>query len=171
MESFIIYSEKDRDLSLSLYGGKKERKKRFIWHFFHLTKKMFLLISKPITNWPNYIWIVLVHFRATGGAPLLRKTKFRVKGTHQFATVIDFLRKQLHLKDSEALYVYCNAAFSPSPESYVGDLHQCFQVGGELIVNYCKTDAWGWAMSPRMTRSLSPCLFSSLALYFIITEE
>jgi ubiquitin-like protein ATG12 len=39
--------------------------------------------------------------------------------------------------------VYCNSAFAPSPEARVADLAACFQVEGELILNYCPTEAWG----------------------------
>ena len=64
--------------------------------------------------------------------------------------------------------VYCNHTFCPSPGEIVGDLHevsepvcvcasvtvfcvrltvhvlcQCFNVNGELVLNYSITDAWG----------------------------
>lgn len=38
---------------------------------------------------------VIIHLRATGDAPLLKQDKVKVSGTERFATVVDFLRKQL----------------------------------------------------------------------------
>ncbi|KAG0617797.1 hypothetical protein M758_4G015300 [Ceratodon purpureus] len=39
---------------------------------------------------------VVVLFRATGDAPIMKQSKFKITGTEKFAKVIDFLRKQLH---------------------------------------------------------------------------
>ncbi|XP_040866107.1 ubiquitin-like protein ATG12-like isoform X1 [Glycine max] len=62
---------------------------------------------------------VVVHLRATGDAPILKQSKFKIAGTDKFAKVIDFLRRQLH---RETLFVYINSAFSPNPDELVIDL-------------------------------------------------
>jgi ubiquitin-like protein ATG12 len=38
---------------------------------------------------------IIIHFRSTGDAPIMRRTKFKVKATQRFAAILDFLRKQL----------------------------------------------------------------------------
>ncbi|OAP11841.1 ATG12A [Arabidopsis thaliana] len=45
---------------------------------------------------PSSVRKVVVHLRATGGAPILKQSKFKIPGTDKFAKVIDFLRRQLH---------------------------------------------------------------------------
>jgi len=86
---------------------------------------------------------VKVHFRATGNAPILKRIRFSVNGSHTFSVLTDFLRKQLRFKLTDSLFLYCNSAFSPSPDEIIYDVFQCFQLSGELVVNYCTTDAYG----------------------------
>ncbi|KAF1002254.1 ubiquitin-like protein ATG12 [Apium graveolens] len=83
---------------------------------------------------------VVVHLRATGDAPILKQSKFKIGGTEKFAKVIDFLRRQLH---RETLFVYVNGAFSPNPDELVIDLYNNFGFDGKLVVNYACTMAWG----------------------------
>lgn len=47
--------------------------------------------------------VVIVRFKATGNAPILKQSVFKVTATHKFSAVIEFLRKQLDLKPSESL--------------------------------------------------------------------
>ncbi|KAG0467575.1 hypothetical protein HPP92_019155 [Vanilla planifolia] len=63
---------------------------------------------------------VVVHLRATGDAPILKKAKFKTAGTNKFSTVIEFLRHQLH---RDTLFVYVNSAFSPNPDELMIDLY------------------------------------------------
>jgi hypothetical protein len=49
---------------------------------------------------------VTLQFVATGSAPLMKRTKFTVSGQDQLSVVYKFLRKQLRLKDAEALVSY-----------------------------------------------------------------
>ena len=46
---------------------------------------------------------VVVHFRSAGNAPILRQPKFKVSAQHQFSNLLTSLRKQLQLKDTDAL--------------------------------------------------------------------
>ncbi|CAH2053762.1 unnamed protein product, partial [Thlaspi arvense] len=97
----------------------------------------------------------VVHLRATGGAPILKQSKFKISGTDKFAKVIDFLGRQLH---SDSLFVYVNSAFSPNPDESVIDLYNVsiflfplvqyslylnFGIDGKLVVNYACSMAWG----------------------------
>ncbi|CAL9220764.1 unnamed protein product [Arabidopsis halleri] len=72
------------------------------------------------TESPNSVRKIVVHLRATGGASILKQSKFKIAGTEKFAKVIDFLRRQLH---SDSLFVYVNSAFSPNPDESVIDLY------------------------------------------------
>eukprot|EP00270_Netrium_digitus_P013519 TRINITY_DN449_c0_g3_i2.p1 TRINITY_DN449_c0_g3~~TRINITY_DN449_c0_g3_i2.p1 ORF type:complete len:118 (+),score=34.47 TRINITY_DN449_c0_g3_i2:48-401(+) len=83
---------------------------------------------------------VVVMLRATADAPILKQNKFKISDTEMFVKVIDFLRRQLH---RDSLFVYVNAAFSPTPDERIADLYDLFAVEGKLIVNYALTQAWG----------------------------
>jgi ubiquitin-like protein ATG12 len=86
---------------------------------------------------------VLVNFRATGSAPIMKKTKFTLSASHRFGMIIEWLRKTLHFKPQDGLFVFCNAAFAPNPDSSMYDLFQCYAIAGELVINYAIQDAWG----------------------------
>ncbi|KAK9231744.1 hypothetical protein WN943_021984 [Citrus x changshan-huyou] len=83
---------------------------------------------------------IVVHFRATGGAPILKQAKFKISGSDKFAKVIEFLCRHL---GRETLFVYVNSAFSPNPDELVIDLYNNFGFDGKLIVNYACSMAWG----------------------------
>eukprot|EP00298_Acanthocystis_sp_HF-20_P029343 c8220_g1_i2.p1 GENE.c8220_g1_i2~~c8220_g1_i2.p1 ORF type:complete len:138 (+),score=49.28 c8220_g1_i2:24-416(+) len=86
---------------------------------------------------------VIVMFQATGNAPLLKQTKFKISQSEPFQSVIEFLRRQIHCKPSDQLFLFCNSSFSPAPDALVADLAQCFSVDKCLVINYCLTAAWG----------------------------
>ncbi|KAJ0395444.1 hypothetical protein P43SY_007769 [Pythium insidiosum] len=86
---------------------------------------------------------VTLQFVAVGNAPLMKRTKFTVNGSDALSVVYKFLKKQLRLKDSDALFVYCNSSFAPSPDQRLAYLYECFQVGEVLVLNYSLTQAWG----------------------------
>eukprot|EP00897_Mesotaenium_endlicherianum_P009922 jgi/Mesen1/8959/ME000056S08366 len=67
---------------------------------------------------------VVVLFRATGDAPILRQAIFKIGAAERFSKVMEFLRKQLH---RDTLFLYINSAFSPNPDEVVADL---FDVSG-----------------------------------------
>lgn len=80
---------------------------------------------------------VKVHFVAVGAAPIMKKTKFLIAADQRFCSVITFLRKMLKMtNDSSSLFLYCNSAFVPGPDELVGDLRDCFNVRGELVIHY-----------------------------------
>ncbi|ANM64211.1 Ubiquitin-like protein Atg12 [Arabidopsis thaliana x Arabidopsis arenosa] len=58
------------------------------------------------TESPNSVQKIVVHLRATGGAPILKQSKFKVSGSDKFANVIDFLRRQLHSDSLVIIYRY-----------------------------------------------------------------
>ena len=46
---------------------------------------------------------VIVHFRHTGGAPILKQCKYKVQADARFATIIQLLRSHLRLGNEEPL--------------------------------------------------------------------
>ncbi|KAJ3169557.1 hypothetical protein HDU88_000748 [Geranomyces variabilis] len=86
---------------------------------------------------------VVVRFRATGNAPILKQNFYKITASQKFQTVISFLKKELHYKQQQSLFLYVNAAFAPAPDEIVGNLHKCFATDGNLIINYSTTAAWG----------------------------
>ena len=86
---------------------------------------------------------VKVHFVPVGSAPIMKKNKFQLSSDQRFASVQLFLRKMLKLKAGDSLWLYCNSAFLPSPNEFVGDLNDCFAVRGELQIQYSLQEAWG----------------------------
>ncbi|ESQ48596.1 hypothetical protein EUTSA_v10021863mg [Eutrema salsugineum] len=69
------------------------------------------------TESPSSFRKIVVHLRATGGAPILKQSKFK--------------------------FVYVNSAFSPNPDESVIDLYNNFGIDGKLVVNYACSMAWG----------------------------
>lgn len=88
---------------------------------------------------------VRCHLRSIGGggAPILTKNKFKIDGTSSISAVDAFLRKQLKLDSGQSLFIYVNDAFAPTPEQDLQQLYDCFAVGGELVLNYSITEAYG----------------------------
>ncbi|GAA5847950.1 hypothetical protein JCM5353_007266 [Sporobolomyces roseus] len=86
---------------------------------------------------------VMIRFKATGNAPILKQTVFKVSASSQFQVVIGFLRRQLGFKPSDPLFLYINASFAPAPDDLVSNLFASFGTETHLIVNYSSTQAWG----------------------------
>ncbi|OQR82005.1 CorA Metal Ion Transporter (MIT) Family [Thraustotheca clavata] len=91
----------------------------------------------------KYLCIVTIQFTAVGGAPIMKRSKFTVNGSDALGVVYSFLRKQLRLREEDALFVYCNNAFAPTPDQKLSELYECFHVNGILVLNYSRTQAWG----------------------------
>ncbi|GAA5829878.1 hypothetical protein JCM11251_007918 [Rhodosporidiobolus azoricus] len=86
---------------------------------------------------------VVVRFKATGNAPIMKQNFYKIAASNRFERVIAFLRKELGWKQSDALFLYINSSFSPAPDDTVANLYKCFGTEGHLIVNYSSTQAWG----------------------------
>ena len=85
---------------------------------------------------------IKVHLVAVGSAPILKKSKFLMNRNDKFAVANTFLRKILKLQ-STSVFLYINAAFVPAPDELLGDLYDCFNVRGELVIHYSLQEAWG----------------------------
>jgi Ubiquitin-like autophagy protein Apg12 len=112
---------------------------------------------------------VKVQFRAVGGAPQLKKTKFLLPSSESWLTVrstrpylspppsppsphlsvppvlqiLGFLGKNLKLDPSDRVFAYLRASFAPSPLDHIGSLWRHYRVGDELIIQYATTPAYG----------------------------
>eukprot|EP00937_MAST-01D_sp_MAST-1D-sp2_P007243 g7243.t1 len=86
---------------------------------------------------------VRIHLRPVGGAPIMKKNKFLVRGEDTFLAVQKFLHKMLRIKEGEPLFLFCNSAFAPAPDEEIRSLFECFQVNNELVINYQIAGAWG----------------------------
>ncbi|KAI9331342.1 ubiquitin-like protein Atg12, partial [Obelidium mucronatum] len=86
---------------------------------------------------------VVVRFKATGSAPILKQNVFKITASQRFQAVILFLRKELTLGPHDSIFLYVNSAFAPAPDETVATLFKNFGSEGSLIVNYSTTAAWG----------------------------
>lgn len=87
---------------------------------------------------------VIIQFKNTGDAPILMTTKFRLPAYAKLSAAAQHLRRLLDLTDSEALFLYCQCAFAPSPDELLCDVAECFaDKKGVLLMNYATSPAWG----------------------------
>ncbi|GAA5883855.1 hypothetical protein JCM16303_007416 [Sporobolomyces ruberrimus] len=96
-----------------------------------------------VTPQPKDIAKIIVRFKATGNAPIMKQNLFKITASHKFQAVHGFLRSQLQLKPSDPLFLYINSAFAPAPDDLVSSLLASYGTEGQLIVNYSSTQAWG----------------------------
>ncbi|KAI3439098.1 hypothetical protein D9Q98_001507 [Chlorella vulgaris] len=83
---------------------------------------------------------VVIFFKQTGDAPILKQNKVKIDGQERFSKLVDFLRKKL---GRDQVFVYLKEAFSPALDERIAVLHEAFGVDGRLVVNYALTPAWG----------------------------
>lgn len=84
-----------------------------------------------------------VHFKAVGGAPILKKNKFQIKASETVYVISMFLRKTMNLQEKEPLFLYVNSSFAPALDQTISSLHQCFSVNDELVIYYALVHSWG----------------------------
>lgn len=83
---------------------------------------------------------VVVLLKATGDAPILKQSKFKVSRSERFVFISEFLRKSLKM---DSVFMYLNSSFAPSLDESVGQLAEAYAIDGKLIVNYSTSPAWG----------------------------
>ncbi len=72
--------------------------------------------------------VVNVQLRAIGGAPILRKTKFKAGGSESVATIAAFLRAQLSLGAGDSLWVSVGPGIVPAPDDTLAALADAFGI-------------------------------------------
>lgn len=87
---------------------------------------------------------VVVLFKATGDAPILRQNKVKVRADATFAELLAHLTKSTR---AERAFAYLGAAFAPRYDATIGALCDGYgernDEGGKLVVFYSTTPAWG----------------------------
>tara|TARA_B100000003_G_scaffold153758_1_gene139047 strand:- start:1721 stop:2056 length:336 start_codon:yes stop_codon:yes gene_type:complete len=87
---------------------------------------------------------VVVLFKATGDAPILRRNRVRVRADAAFEDVVARLSRLVRV---ERAFAYLGAAFTPRHDATIGDLCDGYgernASGGKLVVFYSTTPAWG----------------------------
>ncbi|KAL8615405.1 hypothetical protein ACOMHN_036225 [Nucella lapillus] len=84
-----------------------------------------------------------VLLKPAGNAPILKKKKWQVDRHKQIAWISEFIRKFIRTETEDSVFVYVNQSFSPSPDTEIGTLFDCFGSDGKLVIYYCRTQAWG----------------------------
>ena len=83
---------------------------------------------------------VVILFKATGDAPILKQSKFKVSAADRVDKVVDFVKKMVR---RENVFLYVGSTFMPAPDARVGDLFDCYGTGGKLVLQYALNMAWG----------------------------
>lgn len=86
---------------------------------------------------------VKVTLRQTGNTPALVNKTFWVQRSQTVRWVVEFIKQQLRCQPHESLFVYVQQAFAPSLDQDISTLYECYGANDKLILNYCKTPAWG----------------------------
>ena len=82
---------------------------------------------------------VVILFKATGDAPIIKRNKVRVLASAPFADVVAHLSKVLKIP----AFAYLGCAFVPEYVISVGALCDAYGDGSKLVVFYATTPAWG----------------------------
>lgn len=64
---------------------------------------IFQLLSHAIVNVVAHSLLVVVRFKATGSAPILKQSFYKITASQKFQTVMNFLRKELNFKPQDPL--------------------------------------------------------------------
>ncbi len=91
----------------------------------------------------NEQYKVIIRLKAIGSAPILKHQVFKLSSTNTFSRVVQFIKKELGLKEQDGLFLYCNSAFIPQPDEILGDLDRLHGVEGQLVINYALNPAFG----------------------------
>lgn len=84
-----------------------------------------------------------VRLQAAGDAPIMKQKNYKVDGDKQISWILAFIRKYLKLDSTDALFLYVNQAFSPSPDQTVCNLAECFGSDNKLVLYYSRSQCWG----------------------------
>lgn len=86
---------------------------------------------------------ITIMFKSTGDAPILKQRKFLIDPSKDVSWLMGFLRRQLKLQISDALFLYVSQSFVPPPDQVIRNLYECFGADRKLIFNYSLNPAWG----------------------------
>jgi ubiquitin-like protein ATG12 len=86
---------------------------------------------------------VIIRLKAIGSAPILKHQVFKLSSQNTFLRVVQFIRKELALKESDSIFLYVNSAFIPQNDDLLGDLDKLHGTEGQLVINYATNPAFG----------------------------
>lgn len=84
-----------------------------------------------------------VLLKPAGDAPIMKKKKWAVERNKQISWICAFIKKYIRCDPTDSLFLYVNQSFSPSPDTEIGSVFDCFGSDGKLVLHYCKSQAWG----------------------------
>ncbi|KFM73685.1 Ubiquitin-like protein ATG12, partial [Stegodyphus mimosarum] len=79
---------------------------------------------------------VTVWLKPTGNAPIIKNKKWVVEKNCTIAKIMGFLKQYMKLDSSASVFLYVNQAFAPSPDHEVGNVFECFNINGKLVLHY-----------------------------------
>lgn len=88
---------------------------------------------------------IKIHFIAVGGdTSALTKPKILLSGTRLLYDAEKALKSKLPSEEAKkSFYFHCGSSFCPTPDQSLQDLFDCFQIGGELVLQYGIREVWG----------------------------
>ncbi|VDL29297.1 unnamed protein product [Hymenolepis diminuta] len=92
------------------------------------------------TNDQNKITVL---FKAVGSTPVLAKKKLTIDRSETVASLVNYLRKKLRMRADENIFIFVSSSFTPSLDTDIGTIFDCFSAEGILFLQYCTTMAWG----------------------------
>ncbi|GFS55626.1 ubiquitin-like protein ATG12 [Nephila pilipes] len=84
-----------------------------------------------------------VWLKPTGNAPIIKFKKWVVERNCTIAKIMGFLKQYMKLDTTASVFLYVNQSFAPSPDSEVGNIYECFNINGKLVLYYSTSPAWG----------------------------
>ena len=85
-----------------------------------------------------------VLFKPVGDTPVIKKPRWKMERTRTISSLVNFLQKYLDLDvKRDSIFLYVSSSFAPSLDTEIGTLFDCFSAEGTLILQYCKSHAWG----------------------------
>lgn len=86
---------------------------------------------------------ITVSFKAVGSTPVLAKKKLTIDRSETVASLVNYLRKKLRMRADENIFIFVSSSFTPSLDTDIGTIFDCFSAEGTLFLQYCTTTAWG----------------------------
>ncbi|XP_054712422.1 autophagy protein 12-like [Uloborus diversus] len=86
---------------------------------------------------------VTIWLKPTGNAPIIKIKKWTVDKDTPLANIMGFLKQYMKLESTASVFLYVNQAFAPSPDHEVGNVYDCFNINGKLVLHYSTSPAWG----------------------------
>ncbi|KAI0990601.1 hypothetical protein GJ496_008051 [Pomphorhynchus laevis] len=77
-------------------------------------------------------------------APIVKNHRWLVNEDRSLLSVSTFFRKQIDVKEDEAIFFYVNQSFAPPLDVTIGTLSDTFSGGSQVLtLHYALTPAWG----------------------------